>query len=145
MMGTVADTALDAGARVIGVVPRGLFAVDEVHQDRSSSSRSRPTRPQASDARARDAFVVLPGGFGTLDELSEVLTWAQLGLHAKPIVLLDVDGYWDGSTEWLNTAIDLGYVYSTSREHVDGGARRERCRRLHRDVRSAARAAITRR
>jgi uncharacterized protein (TIGR00730 family) len=117
MMGAVADAALAGGARVVGVVPRGLFAVDEVHHDvELIEVESLHVRKQVMLELA-EAFVVLPGGFGTLDELSEVLTWAQLGIHAKPIVLLDVDGYWDGLTAWLNTAIGLGYVYSASREH----------------------------
>jgi len=62
-----------------------------------------------------DAFVVLPGGFGTLDEVSEVLVWAQLGIHAKPIVLVDPDRYWRGLFAWLDDAIAHGYVPSTSR------------------------------
>ena len=94
-----------------------MFATDEVHQDiELIEVESLHARKQVMLDLA-DAFVVLPGGFGTLDELSEVLTWAQLGIHTKPIVLLDIDGYWDGLTAWLNTAVELGYVYSASKEH----------------------------
>jgi uncharacterized protein (TIGR00730 family) len=116
LMGTMADAALDAGARVIGVVPRGLFAVEDVH----------PGRIELVDVddlleRKRvmielsDAFVALPGGLGTLDELVEVVTWAQLGLHAKPIFHVDADGYWDRLLEWVDGAVARGYVTPASR------------------------------
>jgi uncharacterized protein (TIGR00730 family) len=116
LMGTMADAALDAGARVIGVVPRGLFAVEEVHPGRIELV-------EVEDLLERkrvmielgDAFVALPGGLGTLDELAEVVTWAQLGLHAKPVLLLDADGYWAPLLEWVDDAVARGYVTIASR------------------------------
>ena len=116
LMGTMADAALDAGARVVGVVPRGLFAVEEVHPGRVEIV-------EVDDLLERkrvmielsDAFVALPGGLGTLDELVEVVTWAQLGLHAKPVFLLDADGYWSPLLEWVDGAVARGYVTTTSR------------------------------
>jgi uncharacterized protein (TIGR00730 family) len=115
-MGTMADAALDAGARVIGVVPRGLFAVEDVHPGRIELV-------EVDDLLQRkrvmielsDAFVALPGGLGTLDELVEVVTWAQLGLHAKPIFLVAADGYWDRLLEWVDGAVARGYVTTASR------------------------------
>jgi uncharacterized protein (TIGR00730 family) len=119
LMGAMADAALDAGARVIGVVPRGLFAVEEVHPGRVEVV-------EVDDLLARkrvmielsDAFVVLPGGLGTLDELAEVVTWAQLGLHGKRIVLLDADGYWAPLLRWVDDAVEHGYVSTASRRSL---------------------------
>src|SRR5262249_27329995 len=116
LMGTMADAAINAGARVIGVVPRGLFAREDVHPGRIELV-------EVDDLLERkrvmivlsDAFVVLPGGLGTLDELAEVVTWAQLGLHAKPILLVHADGYWDRMLEWVDGAVARGYVTTASR------------------------------
>lgn len=114
-MGAMADAALAAGGHVIGVVPRGLFHPGEVHEyvDRVDVD-SLHHRKQVMLEMA-DAFVVLPGGLGTLDEVGEVLTWAQLGIHAKPLVFLDPDGYWTGLLTWIEAAIDRGYVAAPSR------------------------------
>ena len=115
MMGALADAALAAGADVLGVVPRGLFRVEEVHpgvtlhEVGSLHDRKREMLERA------DAFVALPGGFGTLDEVGEVLTWSQIGIHHKPIVLVDVDGFWDALTVWIDQAVHHGYVPAASR------------------------------
>lgn len=97
LMGVVADAALAAGGRVIGVIPKGLFSrevahteVTELHEVDSMHERKTLMYDLA------DGFMALPGGFGTLEEIAEITTWAQLGLHRKPIALLDVDGFWDG-------------------------------------------------
>jgi uncharacterized protein (TIGR00730 family) len=119
LMGTMADAALDAGARVIGVVPRGLFAVEEVHPGRIELV-------EVDDLLERkrvmielsDGFVALPGGLGTLDELVEVVTWAQLGLHGKPVFLVGADGYWDPLLEWVDGAVARGYVTAASRRFL---------------------------
>ena len=95
LMGAVADAALAAGGDVVGVIPKELVdrelahgGLTELHVVGSLHER------KALMAELADGFVALPGGFGTLDELLEQLTWSQLGLHAKPIGLLDVAGYW---------------------------------------------------
>jgi uncharacterized protein (TIGR00730 family) len=95
MMGAVADAALAAGGDVVGVIPEELVERELAHEGVTdlrvvASLHER----KAVMAGLADAFVALPGGFGTLDELLEQLTWSQLGLHAKPIGLLDVDDYW---------------------------------------------------
>src|SRR5262249_62433103 len=116
LMGTMADAAIDAGARVIGVVPRGLFAVEEVHPGRIQLV-------EVDDLLERkrvmielsDAFVALPGGLGTLDELAEVVTWAQLGLHKKPVFLIDAGGYWRSLLQWVDGVVARGYVTTASR------------------------------
>ena len=95
-MGELADAALGHGGRVIGVIPAGLFArevghtgLTELHEVASMHERKQLMYDLS------DAFVALPGGLGTLEELAEVATWSQLGLHSKPIVLLDVHGFWE--------------------------------------------------
>jgi uncharacterized protein (TIGR00730 family) len=67
-------------------------------------------------AELADAFLVLPGGYGTLDELLEAVTWAQLGLHAKPVVLINTAGYWDGLLAFLDTAVSAGFLKQKNRE-----------------------------
>ena len=96
LMGNLADAALDHGGRVIGVIPAGLFAreinhtgLTELREVTSMHERKRLMYDLS------DAFVALPGGLGTLEELAEVATWSQLGLHSKPVVLLNVGGFWD--------------------------------------------------
>lgn len=115
-MGAMAEAALAAGAQVIGVVPRNLFRAEEVHERvELVEVDSLHDRKQVMLELA-DAFVVLPGGLGTLDEVGEVLTWAQLGIHAKPTVFVDPDGFWTGLLEWIELAILRGYVAVPSRD-----------------------------
>src|SRR5258708_35712646 len=96
LMGAIADAALVAGGRVVGVIPTGLFNREVAHTELTELHEvgSMHERKQLMYDLA-DGFVALPGGLGTLEELAEVTTWSQLGLHAKPVVLLDVDRFWD--------------------------------------------------
>ena len=111
LMGAVADAALAAGAEVIGVIP-------EVLQIRELAHRSLTTlhvvdsmhQRKALMAELSDGFVALPGGMGTLEELSEVLTWAQLGLHARPVGLLDVAGYYRPLATFFDQAVTAGFL-----------------------------------
>src|SRR5712692_6550238 len=109
MMGALADAGLAAGGRVVGVIPTGLFNREVAHTELTELHEvgSMHERKQLMYDLS-DAFVALPGGLGTLEELAEVVTWTQLGLHRKPAVLLDVDGFWDPCwpswTEWSVTA-----------------------------------------
>ncbi len=95
LMGIIADAALDAGGEVAGVIPRALVDRELAHR-RLSSLHVVDTMHQRKQLMhdLSDGFVALPGGFGTLDELFEALTWAQLGMHAKPIAVYDVKGFW---------------------------------------------------
>jgi uncharacterized protein (TIGR00730 family) len=110
-MGAVADAALAEGGEVIGVIPQELVdrelahgGLTELHVVGSLHER------KALMAELSDAFVALPGGFGTLDELMEQLTWSQLGLHTKPVGLLDVEGYWRPLIALARHATDAGFV-----------------------------------
>ncbi len=106
LMGLIADTVMSRGGTVRGVIPTQLFPREIAHRGVTelievSSMHERKTKM----FELADAFVALPGGFGTLEELAEVTTWAQLGIHAKPVGLLNVDGYYDGLLTWLRRAV----------------------------------------
>jgi len=96
LMGTIADAVLDLGGQVIGVIPDFLDARELAHKGCTELHvvRSMHERKLMMADRA-DGFIAMPGGYGTLEELFEVLTWGQLGLHQKPVALLNVDGYYD--------------------------------------------------
>lgn len=111
MMGAVADAALSAGARVVGVIPESIVERGESHPRLTdlecvASLHERKARM----AELADAFVALPGGLGTLDELLEMLTWAQLGVHTKPIGLVNTGGYFDALLAFLDDAVRAGFV-----------------------------------
>jgi uncharacterized protein (TIGR00730 family) len=117
LMGVLADAALEAGGDVVGVMPHALVdrevahrGLTELHVVGSMHER------KALMAELSDVFVAAPGGLGTLEELFEVLTWSQLGLHDKPCGLLDVRGYYDGIAGFLDHAVSEGFLRPDSRE-----------------------------
>ncbi len=111
MMGAVARSALDAGGKVTGIVPKFLtemepqldglddFILTETMHDRKIKMYE-----------ISDAFVIMPGGIGTLDETMEILTWRQLGVHAKPVIIANLDNYWDPFLEMIDHVIEQGYA-----------------------------------
>jgi uncharacterized protein (TIGR00730 family) len=111
LMGAVADAALAAGGEVVGVIPRGLVERELAHT-RLTELRvvENLHERKAQMAELADGFIALPGGLGTLEELAEVLSWAQLDLHAKPIGLLDVAGYFRALDAFLDHAVAEGFV-----------------------------------
>ena len=117
LMGVVADAALAAGGEVVGVIPQALVdheiahpGLSELHVVGSMHER------KALMADLSDGFVALPGGTGTLDELFEVFTWGQLGLHAKPLGLLDVRGYYAQLVAFLDHAVQERFVAAEHRD-----------------------------
>ncbi|HEX2500703.1 MAG TPA: TIGR00730 family Rossman fold protein [Methylomirabilota bacterium] len=111
LMGVLADAVLAGGGEAIGVLPRGLArkeyahpGLTELHLVGSMHER------KAMMASLADGFVALPGGLGTLEEILEVFTWAQLGIHRKPLGLVDVEGYWAGLLALLRHAVQEGFV-----------------------------------
>jgi len=111
LMGITADAAMRAGGEVIGVITDQLVGAEVAH--RSLTQLEIVATMHERKARLCDlaaGFIVLPGGFGTVDEFAEMLTWNQLGLIAKPVVLLDVAGYWAPLFEWMDGAVDSGFV-----------------------------------
>lgn len=111
LMGVVADATRRAGGRVVGVIPQSLVdkelantACDELHVVQSMHER------KAMMAERSQAFLALPGGIGTFEELFEVWTWRQLGYHHKPLGLLNVAGYYDGLLAFLQGSVDSGFM-----------------------------------
>ncbi len=111
MMGALADGALAAGGRVTGIIPEILRRREVAHDGASDMIvvDSMHTRKRKMFERA-DAFCALPGGMGTLDETFEIVTWKQLGLHDKPIVLANLGGFWDPLLVMLQHQVAQGYV-----------------------------------
>lgn len=111
LMGAVADAVLAAGGEVIGVIPEALRALELAHTGVTELvvTGSMHERKALMVERS-DAFVALPGGYGTFDELFETLTWLQLGIHAKPIVLLDVDGFFEPLLALADRAVAAGFL-----------------------------------
>ena len=119
LMGVIADAVLAAGGEVIGVIPQQLadrevahLGLTELHIVRSMHERKHMM------AELADAFVAMPGGYGTLDELCEVLGWAQLAIHEKPIILLDAAEYWQPLFAMLDRAVEEGFLQSQHRRHA---------------------------
>ncbi|MBZ8139782.1 TIGR00730 family Rossman fold protein [Rubrivivax gelatinosus] len=118
LMGEVADSVLATGGRVVGVIPESLMQREVGHRG-LSELHVVPTmhkRKQMMAERA-DAFVALPGGIGTLEELFEVWTWRQLGYHDQPVGLLNVDGFYDGLLAFMQKTVDEGFL-STAQQAV---------------------------
>jgi hypothetical protein len=119
LMGVVADAVLSNGGEAFGVIPQALVDLEvahtgltELHTVTSMHER------KAKMTELTDAFVALPGGIGTFDELFEAWTWNALGYHAKPFALLNVGGFWDGMIGFLDTATQSGFMSPARREQL---------------------------
>lgn len=116
LMGILADAMLDAGAEVVGVIPEALAEREVAHHGVTELRVVRSMHERkALMADLADGFIALPGGLGTLEELFEVLTWAQLDLHAKPCGLLDVAGYYSDLSRFLDRMVEDGFADPASR------------------------------
>jgi uncharacterized protein (TIGR00730 family) len=119
LMGVLADAALAAGGEVIGVIPGGLFTAEVPHQGLTRLQVVAGMHERkAAMADLADAFAALPGGLGTLDELFEILTWRQLGLHAKLVALVDVGRFWDPLAVMLDGLTAAGFVPPAARSSL---------------------------
>jgi uncharacterized protein (TIGR00730 family) len=117
LMGAVADASREAGGRVTGVIPRQLVEREVAHQELDDLRVVRSMHERkALMAELADAFVAIPGGIGTLEELVEVFTWAQLGMHQKPVALLDLDGYYARLVDFFDHAAAEGFLRSATRQ-----------------------------
>ncbi|XAR64779.1 hypothetical protein NMG60_11008612 [Bertholletia excelsa] len=119
LMGLISQAVHDGGRHVLGVIPRTLMpreitgeTIGEVRPVSDMHQR------KAEMARQADAFIALPGGYGTLEELLEVITWAQLGIHRKPVGLLNVEGYYNSLLCFMDKAVDEGFVSPTARRII---------------------------
>jgi uncharacterized protein (TIGR00730 family) len=117
LMGILADAVLQAGGPVIGVIPRSMVERELAHRQLTELHVVETMHQRkALMADRSDGFAALPGGFGTADELFEILTWAQLGLHAKPIGLLNIAGFFDPLLAWIEHCVGQGFLRPEHRE-----------------------------
>lgn len=116
LMGVLADEVLASGGKVVGVIPRALVGREAAHTG-LTELRVVETMHDREQAMfdVGDAFVAFPGGFGTLEELLEMVTWKQLGIHGKPVVIANIGGYFDPLLQQLEKAIRLGYARAENR------------------------------
>ena len=127
LMGVLADAVLAAGGAVVGVLPRFMEDRELAHRGLTQLVVVETMHQRKAEMAARaDAFAVLPGGFGTGDELFEIVTWAQLGLHSRPIGLLNVEGFFDPLLAWVDHCVREGFVQPQYRrllmQSTDGNA-----------------------
>jgi uncharacterized protein (TIGR00730 family) len=116
LMGAVADAALAGGSEVIGVLPEILAGSEIAHAGLTRLEVVKTMHERkARMVRLADAFLILPGGYGTLDELMEIITWRQLRLHAKPCILINTAHYWDGLLAFLDTTVGAGFLKRENR------------------------------
>jgi uncharacterized protein (TIGR00730 family) len=119
LMGVIADAVLAAGGDVIGVIPEALMAKEVGHRGLPDLLVVKTMHERkALMAEMSDGFVALPGGIGTFEEFFEIATWAQLGLHAKPCALLNVNGFYDPLLRLIDHAIEEHFVKPKQRDHV---------------------------
>jgi uncharacterized protein (TIGR00730 family) len=119
LMGALADAALDAGGEVIGVIPRALIAKEVAHRRLSDLRVTESMHERkALMAELSDAFIALPGGYGTFEEFCEVLTWTQLGLQRKPCGILNVEGYYDHLLRLFDHAVAEQFLKPAHRQMV---------------------------
>ena len=112
LMGMVADSALQAGGKVIGVIPKQLVDRELAHPDLTELhivENMHERKTQMSELA--DGFIAIPGGAGTLEEIFEQWTWAQLGIHQKPCAFLNVDGFYDDLLKFIQTTVDKGFTH----------------------------------
>jgi uncharacterized protein (TIGR00730 family) len=119
MMGTIADAMLASSKEVIGVIPRALATREKAHPNVTTMHMvSSMHERKALMAKLCDGFIAMPGGMGTLEELCEVITWAQLGIHSRPIGLLNTAGYFDGFVAFFEHMVANGFVPSYHRRLI---------------------------
>ena len=117
MMGKLADAALDKEGEVFGVIPTRLKKEEVAHMQLTDLHETQDMHTRKAQMESlSDAFLILPGGFGTLDEFFEILTWRQLGIHNKPIFLLNSEGYFDGLVKFTENAIQHDFIQKSSLE-----------------------------
>lgn len=116
LMGAVADAALESGAEVIGVLPEVLAGREIAHTGLTClESVATMHQRKARMVALAEAFLILPGGYGTLDEMLEIITWSQLRLHSKPCILINTLGYWNGFLDFLEQTVAAGFLKPENR------------------------------
>ncbi len=111
VMGTLADSVMDHGGHVIGVIPRALFHKEVAHQGITELIEVDDMHQRKSAmADLADAFVAFPGGFGTMEELFEIITWNQIGIFEKPVTIMNIDGFYDSLITMIDKAVNTGFI-----------------------------------
>ena len=119
LMGLIADSVLAGGGRVYGVIPKALVQLEVAHNGVTELHTVETMHERkAQMTELADAFVALPGGIGTLDELFEAWSWNALGYHKKPLCLLNVEGYWDGMIAFIDHAAECGFLSAERRKQL---------------------------
>lgn len=117
LMGVLADAVMQNGGKVVGVIPQFLIELEVAHSRLSEQIMVKTMHERKKRMTdMADGFIVLAGGIGTMDEFFEILTWAQLGLHKKPVALLNVNGFFDKLLDYLDFAIAEGFVKTQCRQ-----------------------------
>ncbi len=116
IMGKIADAVLDEGGKVIGIIPKGLFVKEVAHTGITELIEVSSMHERKSlMAELSDGFIAMPGGYGTIEELFEIITWSQLGIHNKPCGLLNVCNYYDNLIEFLDNAVSEQFINKINR------------------------------
>ncbi|MDJ0897869.1 MAG: TIGR00730 family Rossman fold protein [Xenococcus sp. MO_188.B8] len=119
LMGVIADTVLENGGEVIGVIPEFFISQEVAHENLTKLHIVKSMHERkALMANSADAFIAMPGGYGTLEELAEIITWAQLNLHNKPIGILNIDNYYKSLLEFFNKSVNEGFLSTKLRSLI---------------------------
>lgn len=119
LMGAIANTVLNEGGNVIGVMPKNLFRKEVVHRKLTNLHEVNDMHERkAKMGELSDAFIALPGGYGTLEEIFEIVSWGQIGIHQKPIGMLNVAGYYDPLIDMINKGVKGGFIPSPNKELI---------------------------
>ncbi len=128
IMGTIADSVMVNGSEVIGVIPENLFSKEVAHRGITRLITVKDMHQRKSHmAELADAFVAFPGGFGTMEELFEIITWNQIGILNKPVTIMNLNGYYDALAKMIDHAVDSGFIKPKNREIVQVAETLERC------------------
>ena len=128
IMGILADSVIQNGGEVVGVIPKNLFKREVAHQGITKLITVDGMHQRKSIMADRaDAFPALPGGFGTLEELFEIITWNQIGIINKPVVVYNLDGYFDSLIRMIDHAVDTGFIKPKNRKILQVAETLEDC------------------
>jgi cytokinin riboside 5'-monophosphate phosphoribohydrolase len=128
VMGTIADSVMVNGGDVIGVIPENLFRKEVAHQGITRLITVKDMHQRKSHmAELADAFIAFPGGFGTMEELFEIITWNQIGILLKPVTLMNIDGYYNPLIQMLDRGVETGFIKTDNRNIVNVAETLEQC------------------
>ncbi len=128
LMNEIANAALSHGGQVHGVIPQHLYDMEVAHQQLTALHITDTMHERkAMMAELSDAFIALPGGFGTFEELMEAITWLQLGIHDKSVILFNIDGYFNKLIEFIDHAVKSGFITNSNRKALKVAGNVEEC------------------